>query len=357
MATSQTTSLPMWLAGCTYDGNSGTDLRNSMVTAMFYDQGIVSGNAIGVLGGVIGGAGLAVSAGSGMAVTVQPGSFVVPVTATPGNGGYCSTLAAQATFTVAAADPTNPRIDIVCASVVDNGNNTSYGEVQIITGTAAPSPSAPSAPSNSITLAQVAVPAGTSSVSSGNITDSRPFTTTTGGILVAAKGNVTGYPGQLAWDRASGSFYHNSNAGVAQMRVLPWAPQVAVLNSAWTVPSTATAMLTVTITTDGKTDIRITSHISGLSQATPATGQVAFTVKVDSAQVDETDLMTHSTDTASVAHAGFTSIYSTSSAAGDTPAAGTHTVTVNGTNSTGQTTIVQAAAGKLAYLRVEPVTL
>jgi hypothetical protein len=355
LATSLTTSLPMWLAGCTYDGNAGNDLRNSMVTAMFYDQGIVTGSSIGVLGGVIGGAGLVVNAGGGMTVTVQPGSFVVPVSAQPTAGGYCSTLASQGTLTVATADPSNPRIDIVVANVVDNGNGTSFGQVQYLEGTAAPSPSAPAAPANSITLAQIAVAAGVSSISQGNITDSRPFTTATGGILVAAKGAVTGYVGQLAFDKASQSFYHNTNGGAFQMKTLPWAPQIAILSTAYAIPSGGGTLLSVSITTDGHTDIKITSHIVGVYQATPTTGQIIFNVKIDGAQLDEIDLMTHSTDSANISHSGFTSVYSTSSAAGDTPSAATHTVTFNAVTS--ETASVQATSSRLAYLRVEPVNL
>src|SRR5690242_15993302 len=150
MATSVNTSLPQWLTGCTYDSNSGNDLRNSSITAMFFDEGILTGTTIGVLGGVIGGAGLVVNPGTGMTVTVQPGSFVVPNSGTPTAGGYAATLVSQATLTVQASDPSNPRIDIVVANVVDNGNNTSFGQVQIITGVASPSPAVPTAPANSI---------------------------------------------------------------------------------------------------------------------------------------------------------------------------------------------------------------
>jgi hypothetical protein len=357
LTTSVTTSLPLWLAGCTYDGNAGTDLRNSMVTAMFYDVGIVaggSGTQIGVLGGVIGGAGLVINAGSGMSVLVQPGSFVVPVTSNPTAGGYCSTLASQATLTVATADPSNPRIDVVAAYVNDTGTSGSSGAVEIITGTAAPTPTAPAAPANSIVLAQVLVPAGSSSVSQGNITDSRPFTTATGGILVAPKGTVTGYVGQLAYDKPSGSFYHNTNGGSFAMQVLPWQAQVAVRNSDYVVPSGTSTMLSAGITTDGRTDIKITYHICGVYQATPTTGQVIFNVAIDGTQLDEIDLMTHATDSAGISHSGFTSVYSTSSAAGDTPAAGAHTVTFN--TVTTETVSVRAAATRLAYLRVEPVS-
>jgi hypothetical protein len=115
-------------------------------------------------------------------------------------------------------------------------------------------------------------------------------------------------------------------------------------------------MLSVTVTTDGHTDIKVTTHICGIYQATPSTGQVGFTAQVDGAQIDEIDLMTHSNDTANISHSGFTSVYSTSGTAGDTPSAGTHTVTFNASTSL-STVSVRATATRLAYLRVEPVNL
>jgi hypothetical protein len=363
MATSVTTSLPLWLAGCTYDGDAGNDLRNSMVTAMFYDHGIVTGSSIGVLGGVIGGAGLIVSAASGMSVTVQPGSFVVPVTVNPVAGGYVSTLATQATLTVATADPSNPRIDIVAAYVDDTGTSASSGAVEIITGTAAPSPSAPAAPANSIILAQISVPAAAASVSQGMITDMRPFTTATGGILVAGKGAVRGYVGQLAYDPASQSFYHNSNfavpsGGPLQMRTLPWAPQTAVLTTSTNVSGGTTSTLaSVTVTTDGSTDIECIYKWSGIEQAAQTSSQLEIQLLIDGTQAD--GVYVASGLAAGLSNQGGAVTYRTSSVQGTTPAAGTHTVTMQAVNSSGggNTITVVAAAARPVYLYVKPVSL
>ena len=360
MATSVTTSLPMWLAGCTYDATGGNDLRNSGITPYFLDSGVLSGGSvIGVYGGVTGGAGLAVSPGTGMTVAVGPGSFVVPNSASPSAGGYVSTLSQQATLTVQTADPSNPRIDLVCANVTDNGNSTSSGEVQIITGTAAASPSAPSAPANSITLAQITVPAAATSIVSGNIADTRPYTVAAGGVLVNSKtlGLGAGYNGLLAFDPASGSFYHLAASGPKQPHVLPWAPQTAILTANTTVPTAGGTLLSVTVTTDGSTDIRITCHISGVSQVSPSNGQVFFAVERDGTQLADTDVMVSSGDVANTSHLGFTFEYCTSSAAGDTPAAGSHTITFYGRNAATNAVTLVAAAGRPAYLRVEPVVL
>jgi len=78
---------------------------------------------------------------------------------------------------ISAADPTNPRIDIVCVSVQDAQYSGSNNQMvtQVITGTPAPSPSPPNAPAASLVLAQVAVAANATSIVSGNITDERKF--------------------------------------------------------------------------------------------------------------------------------------------------------------------------------------
>lgn len=359
MATQVNTSLPMWLAGCTYDASSGNDLRNSAITATFYDPGIVSGSTISVLGGVVGGAGLQVSAGTGMNVSVQPGSFVVPNSGSPTAGGYASTLSSTATLAVQTADPTNPRIDIVVAQVVDNGNNTSFGQVQIITGVAAPSPSVPTAPANSITLCQITVTAGAASITNGMIADVRPFTTATGGILVAPKGSVTGYRGQIAYDVPSSSFYHNNNlTNATQIHVLPWQPVITTRSSDFSWNGSETTILSTTITSDGYTDIEIFFKWPAV-YCTRGGGNiynVVFRAYIDSTQVD--GYFTPNDPADSNPHSGGSWCYFTSPAVGDTPSAGTHTVKVTGQNLTGNyTTAVYGRSTNKVILRVEPVGL
>ncbi len=70
-----------------------------------------------------------------------------------------------ATPTVTAADPSNPRFDLVCV-------NTS-AVVSMATGTAASFPTFPSIPSNSIVLASVYVPAAASALSANALIDKR----------------------------------------------------------------------------------------------------------------------------------------------------------------------------------------
>jgi hypothetical protein len=349
----------MWLAGCTYDANGGNDLRNSSITATYFDPSVVSGTTIGVRGGVVGGAGLAVAAGTGMTVTVGPGSFVVPNSSTPTAGGYASTLSSQATLTVQTADPSNPRIDIIVANVVDNGNNTSFGQVQIITGVAAPSPSAPSAPSNSTTLAQLSVPAGTSSITSGLITDQRAYTVAAGGVLPAAKGSATGYNGQIGYDAASGSFYHNAASGSARMRTLPWAPVSAYRTTdAISVNNGQTTVASVTVTTDGSTDLMIYCKCAGIRMSATH-GEFGATLEsfLDNTQVDSLNIFNTASD--GTIRGGTSFISFTDSSQGNTPSAGTHTVSFRFTGFDSPSNNVNLGAGPSfpAILRVSPVFL
>lgn len=367
MATSLPTSVPQWLAACTYDGDGANDLRNSDVSAVFLSTPASdgAGSTIAVLGGVAGGSGLHITPGTGMQVQVQAGAFVVPNTASAIAGGYKSTLAAGGRLDVAAADPGNPRIDIVVAYVSDVGTSSSSGKVQIYTGVAAASPAAPAAPQNSITLAQIAVPAGATSITSGDISDKRPFTAAAGGVVKANKGTVTGYNGQLAFDPPSGTFYHNYPGSPRQALLLPWPPVIAIVNAnqgiAYTTSgafAATTPLTSVSITTDGATDIKITYKVPGVEQPSPGAAQVKFTIWIDeTTQLDETDVATYAADQANISHGGFTGVYTTSGAAGDTPPAGTHTIDFSAAVYSAITTYAVASAGRLLTLRVEPVSL
>jgi len=126
--------------------------------------------------GVIRSADLAVTAPGGtMTVSVASGWAAILGTYQTNMGTYMAYNDAAATATITTADPSNPRIDLVCITVSDAAYSGSLNQVAInvVKGTAAGSPTVPSTPTNSIALAQVAVAAGATSISSGNITDVR----------------------------------------------------------------------------------------------------------------------------------------------------------------------------------------
>lgn len=132
--------------------------------------------------GIISPSSLAVTANSpvGMSVLVASGWAAIVGTIQPNMGTYVAYNDATVTLTIAAANPSNPRIDLVCVTVNDSyyTGATDNVVIQVVTGTPASSPVAPSTPANSIALATVAVAAGALSITSGNITDQRVVVTT-----------------------------------------------------------------------------------------------------------------------------------------------------------------------------------
>ena len=132
--------------------------------------------------GIIGSSSLAVTANSpaGMSVRVAAGWAAIIGTTTTDMGVYTIYNDAQATLTITTADPTNPRIDLICATVRDAYYSGAFNDVifQVIPGTPASSPVAPTLPDNSISLATVAVGAAVTQINSGNITNTRVEVTT-----------------------------------------------------------------------------------------------------------------------------------------------------------------------------------
>lgn len=132
--------------------------------------------------GIIGASSLAVTAqGSpNMTVNVATGWGAVVGTTQSNMGVYTFYNDATTVLTITTADPTNPRIDRIVATISDayysgSTNNVAF---QVLAGTPAGSPTAPATPANSISLATIAVAAGATSITSGNITDTRVATTT-----------------------------------------------------------------------------------------------------------------------------------------------------------------------------------
>jgi hypothetical protein len=132
--------------------------------------------------GIINSSSLAVTANSpaGMSVRVASGWAAIVGTTTINMGVYTAYNDASVTLTVTTANPTNPRIDLVCMTVRDAYYAGADNDVilQVIAGTPAGSPVAPALPANSISLATIAVGAAVTQINSGNITDTRVLVTT-----------------------------------------------------------------------------------------------------------------------------------------------------------------------------------
>ena len=132
--------------------------------------------------GIIGSSSLAVTQNSpaGMSVIVASGWAAIVGTTQSNMGTYVAYNDAANVLTVTTANPTNPRIDIVCVTVQDAYYTGAFNDVifQVIAGTPAGSPTAPATPANSIKLANIAVGAGVTSIIAANITDQRADVTT-----------------------------------------------------------------------------------------------------------------------------------------------------------------------------------
>lgn len=82
-------------------------------------------------------------------------------------GVYYTIGAASSAVTLATADATNPRIDLITMKISDR-------TIDKVTGTAAASPVVPSVPTGYIPLARVAVAANATGIANAAITDLRP---------------------------------------------------------------------------------------------------------------------------------------------------------------------------------------
>lgn len=358
MATSVNLGYPIWLDGETFNGLIG---RSFDVAALTYQIGTSSATA--VLGGVLpsgGASALQVAAGSGMNITIAPGFCVVPNTTSSLYGGYRMGSTQQQTLTVAASDPTNPRIDLVCAQVTDTGTSSSFCQLELVAGTPAPSPSAPAAPSNSITLAQISVAAGASVINAGNITDQRTWTVPPGGILpvTSAGAAPVGQNGAYVHDLTVGRLAHNGASGVKQTHLLPFAPVVVQATSNITTTGAETTILSATFTADGSTDVEVIykwsdiyDPVSNLSNC-----YCNLNIYLDSSKID---IFVTAPITNAPPGGGGCSMIRTSAALSTTPAAGSHTVTwkMQPLNNSGHAITLNAGTGYPAQLIVQPVCL
>lgn len=127
-------------------------------------------------------------AGANMSVDVAAGNAFIAGTQASWQGMYHASNDAVKNLTIAAADPTDDRIDIVVATVRDSIYSGLDDDwiLQVVTGTASPVPTPPATPDNSLVLAEVLVAAGATSIVDADITDTREYYTlcTGSGVLL-----------------------------------------------------------------------------------------------------------------------------------------------------------------------------
>lgn len=120
------------------------------------------------------------SASPGMSVQVAAGWGAIVGNYTTNMGVYNLYNDAANTLSVTTANPSNPRIDLVCVTVSDayyTGVSNTV-QFQIVAGTPAAVPVVPTTPVMSLPLASIAVAAGATSITNANITDLRVLITT-----------------------------------------------------------------------------------------------------------------------------------------------------------------------------------
>jgi hypothetical protein len=159
-------------AAVTEPGVNDYDLTR--VITEFMEEGVIRGFGVTQRG-----------AGANMSVDIAAGIAVIEITNTNVSHGKTTKTWFEETITtnkpITTADPTNPRKDRVVLRIdVSTDPDVSAANIaiiEVIAGTPAGSPSAPAEPSNAITLAIVDIPASDTTISTGQITDSRTYVT------------------------------------------------------------------------------------------------------------------------------------------------------------------------------------
>ena len=162
--------------------------------------------------------------GGNMSVNVSSGWAAIVGTTQANMGTYMAYNDASTNLTIATANPSNPRIDLIVITINDayyagSLNNVSF---QVIAGTPAASPTVPATPANSLALGQIAVGTSVTSILTANITNygvlaTSPFMSKSS----VAVGTLTYTPANaLGTFQSSTSSYNqvilqNSNTGTA----------------------------------------------------------------------------------------------------------------------------------------------
>ncbi len=352
MASSASCGYPLWVDGGTYPGELA---RFQHVSASFLN--VSNGQ---VMGGVLPSGGqLKVAAASGMNVSVAMGYVLCPSSAGSVYGGYLFGLSSAATLSVATSDPTNPRIDMVVAYVYDDGESDSSAYVEVLTGTPTAGATltnlngAPVAPANSVILAYVLVPAASTSVSSGNVSNTTTKTVAQGGILPVTLGDQpAGFTGMYMHDYTSGRLMHNPLGGPVQPVLLPFTPQNSGVVSPPLFEGSTITLCSVSVTVDGNTDLEIIASCEGVSQANTAdNSRLTYWLYIGSTLV-KTVYQGAPYLAVSSGGVGFTHF---TAAGQDRPAAGTHTVALKYFDSAGTHTYPTTVFGAEIYVRPCPL--
>jgi hypothetical protein len=340
--------------------DASSPFRTYDIGTKIFNGGTAAANQIP--GGVFPGMGaMAVSTAGGMNIAVNAGYCCCPNSSSALQGGYVFGLMNAQTFALAAASLTYPRIDIVVAYVADLGTDASSAYVEVVPGTPGATPVPPAPPANSVTLAQISVGAGATSVTAANITDVRTYVVAPGGILpIPNEAACPAVPAtQFLYNIATNQLVTGTGAaGVTALpSILPWAPQIAVgtANIFAGSAGASTSVLSVSTppTLDGQTDIEMYIKWTGVEGSAQ---YITMNIAIDGALAGSLDVV--SLGGTSYPTAGGSAHFYTSAAQGNTPTAGTHTIAwsfqAGGTGTTIHDGII-ATTSAPSILRVAPV--
>jgi hypothetical protein len=152
--------------------------------------------------------------GGNMSVNVSSGWAAIVGTTQTNMGTYMAYNDASTNLLISTANPSNPRIDLICVTVSDAFYTGTLNQVafQVVAGTAAASPAVPATPTNSLAIGQIAVGAGVTSIITANITN---YGTVAGSPFVTATGSATLTNKTLASDSFTGPIENSTVSATA----------------------------------------------------------------------------------------------------------------------------------------------
>lgn len=175
---------------------------------MFAPYARTSANLPGIIdGGLLSSTDLQLSAASsGLVVNISTGEAIVGGTEGGAQGGYYARATSTTSLTLATANVSNPRIDLICLTVDDQGYTPPSGgtggavTAQVITGSPTTGATlinllgAGTLPGSSLLLGYALVPAAATSLTSGDISNVAAPVLTVGGLspsIITSSGSVT----------------------------------------------------------------------------------------------------------------------------------------------------------------------
>lgn len=206
--------------------------------------------------------GYAVSAGSGMAVDIAAGEAIVQGTSTSTQGFYyVLNSAAISNLAVAAANISNPRIDAIVLTITDSQyvGATDTAVVQVLTGTPTSGANlsnlsgAPSLPVSTLLLAYLLVPAGATSLNSGDIANQQ----TTPWPVVDQSGSLAEH------DVAPGGSQSTANLVIPMAGLWLIVPSINVVNTSGAGTASGNIQLQQNSTTVKAWSVRLTAAAGG----------------------------------------------------------------------------------------------